>query len=73
MLADARQSCCVRQEMSAHKPSSNAQPCGEQVATEASTQFQYPPRTLSGVMDVHTGSIVVVRMIEGAETGTSDQ
>jgi hypothetical protein len=65
MLVDARQSCCIHQEMSTHKPSSNAQTCGEQVANKASTQLQYEQIKLA--MDVHAASMVVGRVTDGAK------
>jgi hypothetical protein len=51
--------------MNRHKPSSNAQACGAQVASEASTQPQYQQIKLA--LDVHAASIVVSRMLEGAK------
>ena len=65
MLADAQQSGYVHQQMSTYKPSSKAQACGAQVASEASTQPQYQQIKLA--MDVHAASIVVGRMIDGAK------
>jgi len=43
----------------------NAQACGAQVASEASTRPQYQQIKLA--LDVHAASIVVVRMVEGAK------
>ena len=63
MLADAPRSCYVRQSMN-HKLPSTAQACGAQVASEASSQPRY--RQLKLALDVHAASIVVVRMVEGA-------
>ena len=65
MLADAPRSCCVHQHMNTHKRSSNAQVCGEQVASEVSTQPQYQQIKLA--LDVHAASIVVGRMMDGAK------
>jgi hypothetical protein len=71
MLAEPQHSRYVHQRIDIHKPSSNAQGCGGQVATKPSTQSQYQPRTLSGAMDVHAASVVVVRMMDGAKPHTS--
>ena len=66
MLAGVRQSRDVHQEMLTHKPSSNAQACGEQVANKASTQTGYQPRMLSGAMDVDAACRVAVSLMGGA-------
>ena len=66
MLADAQRSCYVHQQMNTYKPSSKAQACGAQVASNAATaQPQYQQIKLA--MDVHAASIVVVRMTDGAK------
>jgi len=65
MLADAQRSCYVHQHMRIHKSRSNAQACGAQVASEASTQPQH--RQIKLALDVHAASIVVSRMLEGAK------
>lgn len=65
MLAEAQRSCYLHQRMKPYKSSSNAQACGAQVASEASTQPQFQQLKLA--LDVHAASIVVVRMIDGAK------
>jgi transposase len=65
MLADAQPSCYVHQRMNTYRNRSNAQACGAQVASEASTQPQY--QLIKLALDVHAASIVVVRMVEGAK------
>ncbi len=72
MLADAQHPCCVHQQMNTGKPTSTAQACAAQVASEvnkvnpsASAQPQYQQIKLA--MDVHAAGIVVVRMVEGAK------
>jgi transposase len=65
MLADARPSCYVHQRMNTYRDGSNAQACGAQVASEASTQTPYQQIKLA--LDVHAASIVVVRMMDGAK------
>ena len=67
MLTHAQSSCYVHKQLNNSKTASNAQACGEQVASKASTQPHYQPRTLSGAMDVHAASILVVLMLEGAK------
>ena len=51
--------------MKPYKQSFNAQACGAQVASEASTQPQYQQIKLA--MDVHAARVVVVRMMDGAK------
>jgi hypothetical protein len=53
--------------MSNHKSSSTAQVCEVQVADETGAEPQYQSRKPSGALDVHAASIVVARMVEGAE------
>ena len=65
MLADARQSCYVHQQMNKHKRSSTAQACGAQVASE--TPAQPPHQQIKLALDVHAASVVVARMIDGAK------
>src|SRR5262245_57304370 len=65
MLADAQRVCYVHQRMNKHESSPSAQACGVQVASEGSTQPQYQQIKLA--LDVHAGSIVVVRMVDGAK------
>ena len=65
MLADAQRSCYVHQHMRIDKSRSNAQACGAQAASGASTQPQYQQIKLA--LDVHAASIVVGRMIDGAK------
>ena len=65
MLADAQRSCYVHQQMKPYKARSNAQACGAQVASEASTQTPYQQIKLA--LDVHAASIVVGRMMDGAK------
>jgi len=67
MLADAQRSCYVHQHMNTHKRSSNAQACGAQVASEASTPAQPQYQQIKLALDVHAASIVVGRMIDGAK------
>ena len=64
MLADAQPSCYVHQRMNTYRSRSNAQACGAQVASEASTPPQCQQIKLA--LDVHAASIVVSRMLEGA-------
>lgn len=45
--------------------SSNSQACGEQVASKA--QLKCPWRQIKLALDVHAASIVVVRMVDGAQ------
>lgn len=66
MLADAQRSCYVPQHMNTHKRSFNSQARGEQVASEASTQPQPQYQQIKLALDVHAASIVVGRMIDGA-------
>ena len=65
MLADAQPSCYVHQRMNTYRDRSNAQACGAQVASEASTQPQIQQIKLA--LDVHAASIVVGRMMDGAK------
>ena len=65
MLADAQPGCYVHRRMDAYRDRCNAEACGAQVASEASTQPQYQQIKLA--MDVHAASIVVGRMIDGAK------
>ena len=65
MLADAQPSCYVHQRMNTYRDGSNAQACGAQVASEASTRPQYQQIKLA--LDVHAASVVVGRMIDGAK------
>jgi hypothetical protein len=65
MLEGAQRSCYVHQQMNTSKPSSNAQACAAQVASEASPQPPYQQIKLA--LDVHAASIVVVRMMDGAK------
>ncbi len=65
MLADARQSCYVHQQMNKHKRSSTAQACGAQVASE--TPARPPHQQIKLALDVHAASVVVARMIDGAK------
>jgi transposase len=73
MLADAQRSCYVHQRMNTYQPSSKAQACGAQVASEASSRHashvsappQYQPIKLA--LDVPAASIVVGRLIDGAK------
>ena len=58
-------SCYVHQQMNTYRSRLNAQACGAQVASEASTQPQYQQIKLA--MDVHAASIVVSRLLEGAK------
>jgi 5-deoxy-D-glucuronate isomerase len=51
--------------MNTYRNRSNAQACGAQVASEASTQSQYQQIKLAP--DVHAASLVVVRMMDGAK------
>jgi len=65
MLADAQPSCYLHQRMNTYRDRSNAQACGAQVASEASTQPQIQQIKLA--LDVHAASIVVGRMMDGAK------
>jgi transposase len=65
MLADAQRDCYVHQLMRNHERSSNAQACGAQVASKATTGPQYQQIKLA--LDVHAASIVAVRMLDGAK------
>ena len=65
MRADAQPSCYVHQRMNTSRDRSNAQACGAQVASEASTQPQHQQIKLA--LDVHAASIVVSRMVDGAK------
>jgi hypothetical protein len=67
MLADAQRGCYVHQQMRNHKSRSNAQACGAQVASEASTLAQPQFQQIKLALDVHAASIVAVRMIDGAK------
>jgi len=53
--------------MRKHKARSNAQACGEQVASEASSPGQPQYQQIKLALDVHAASIVVGRMIDGAK------
>ena len=51
--------------MNTNKNSSNAQACGAQATSEASSQPRYQQIKLA--LDVHAASIVVLRRVEGAK------
>ena len=56
MVADARRIRYVRQHMRIHKARSNSHVCGEQVASEDSTQPQFQQIKLA--MSLHAASVV---------------
>jgi len=54
--------------MRIHEPSSTAQACGAQVASETPAQAPQPQhQQIKLALDVHAASIVVARMIDGAK------
>ena len=65
MLEDAQRNCYVRQQRNNSQTTYNAQACGAQVASEVSIQPQYQQIKLA--LEVHTASIVVVRLMDGAK------